>query len=708
MQILTRKTGYEILKTRLRALPPGPPDLLDISNNFDEWVAGEDGLRQVLENRLKSLPPRHPAIAVSYTNLGAVQQQQGKLKEAEESMHKALEIVLDVLPPEHAAVATGYTNLGAVQYNLGKWKEAEKSIRAAGRTFELARMRAAPRSSTRMERTFEPYPPADLWSACLVRLQQPEEAWQVAEANRARGRFDDPAAGQADTGVSLRERQARLDKLDLLILPLTLTDELQSEDEARLKELRRERDELLDTLSREAAEQSRREVYALASIQKQMPPDTALVFWIDLRDAPHPADPWGDHWACVARSSGPPRWVQLEGTGDKGVWTDSDRRLVFDLRDSLVHGIGTPVPFNLLELRAGSLPNWQDFARRLHDQRLKPLEAHLRANGDLPPVRHLVIIPTGWMAGLPVELLTDRYRVSYASSSTLFARTREHHRRLSGESLLALGDPAFRGGFSQRFTLLPASRVEVRQIAGLFPEKKTVTLLGSDASEQRLDELTTGGGLKRFRVLHLATHAHADDPRAERSFPFRADPPFLAVADDKLPDSIVQQQAGKKVYNGRLTVAEIGMNWELDADVVPLSACGTAVAPDGGGEGLLGLAQVLFRKGARSLVLSLWKVDDIATALLMIRFYENLLGKREGLKQAMGRLEALREAQQWLRELPRGERDRLAEKLGKGMLQTKVLKGTEPIPNEEQQEKGGRPYAHPKYWAAFILFGDPD
>jgi CHAT domain-containing protein len=95
----------------------------------------------------------------------------------------------------------------------------------------------------------------------------------------------------------------------------------------------------------------------------------------------------------------------------------------------------------------------------------------------------------------------------------------------------------------------------------------------------------------------------------------------------------------------------------------------------------------------------------------MVRFYENLLGKREGLTQGMKRLEALREAQQWVRELSRGERDRLAEKLGKGVLRSdrgKVVSSAVPIKDEEPQERGERPYAHPKYWAAFILLGDPD
>lgn len=93
---------------------------------------------------------------------------------------------------------------------------------------------------------------------------------------------------------------------------------------------------------------------------------------------------------------------------------------------------------------------------------------------------------------------------------------------------------------------------------------------------------------------------------------------------------------------------------------------------EAGGEGMLGFAQALLRKGARSVVLSRWKVDDTATALLMVRFYENLLGKRKGLNKALGRAEALAEAKKWLAGLKRADAERLAAQLTGG-----VLRGTE-------------------------------
>src|SRR5262249_35937418 len=139
-----------------------------------------------------------------------------------------------------------------------------------------------------------------------------------------------------------------------------------------------------------------------------------------------------------------------------------------------------------------------------------------------------------------------------------------------------------------------------------------------------------------------------------------------------------------------------------------LSACETGLGQYARSEGRLGFAQAFLAKGARSVVLSRWKVDDTATALLMVRFYENLLGRREGVK-AMGRALALQEAKRWLRTLPRKQAGALAARLGGG-----VLRGTEgearPLLKglSVKLPEGDRPFAAPYFWAAFVLIGDPD
>lgn len=77
-------------------------------------------------------------------------------------------------------------------------------------------------------------------------------------------------------------------------------------------------------------------------------------------------------------------------------------------------------------------------------------------------------------------------------------------------------------------------------------------------------------------------------------------------------------------------------------ELATLSACETGLGATANGEGLLGLQRTFQVAGARSVVASLWKVDDDASRDLMERFYENLWTKE------MGKLKALREAQLWM------------------------------------------------------------
>ena len=183
---------------------------------------------------------------------------------------------------------------------------------------------------------------------------------------------------------------------------------------------------------------------------------------------------------------------------------------------------------------------------------------------------------------------------------------------------------ASRGG-GEDFEPLPGTRFEVEAIAQIFQtdNRPSRILVGTDASEQELDRLARSGEMGGFGFIHLATHGVIDEDVPGRS--------AVILTQTGLPDPLEQVLHKKPVFDGRLLVREIQRGWDLKAELVTLSACETALGRDAGGEGFLGFTQALLMSGSRSVCLSLWKVDDTATALLMQRFYANLLSRRPSL-----------------------------------------------------------------------------
>ena len=270
---------------------------------------------------------------------------------------------------------------------------------------------------------------------------------------------------------------------------------------------------------------------------------------------------------------------------------------------------------------------------------------------------------------------------------------------IAGQRMLQQVLVAARGG-GEDFAPLPGTRYEVEALARLFKsdDRPTRILLGADASEPELDRLAASGELGRFGFIHLATHGVIDEDVPPRS--------AVILTQTGLPDPLEQALNHKPVFDGRLSVREIQRGWDLKAELVTLSACETALGRDAGGEGFVGFTQALLMSGTRSVCLSLWKVDDTATALLMRRFYANLLGRRAGLSQPMPKAEALPEAKTWLRSLDVDEAGSELAALERGGVRPLAKQSATAVASP--RTAGGRPYDHPYYWAAFVLVGDPD
>lgn len=160
------------------------------------------------------------------------------------------------------------------------------------------------------------------------------------------------------------------------------------------------------------------------------------------------------------------------------------------------------------------------------------------------------------------------------------------------------------------------TRQEATAIAALVPADSKLLALDFDASR----ELALSGQLSQYRIVHFATHGWLDS----------AAPDFSAV---------VLSLVGKdgKPQNGSLRLHEI-YNLNLPAELVVLSACETGLGKDIKGEGLISLTRGFFYAGARRVLVSLWPVDDPATAELMKRFYRGMLKEKlqpaAALKQA--------------------------------------------------------------------------
>jgi CHAT domain-containing protein len=129
--------------------------------------------------------------------------------------------------------------------------------------------------------------------------------------------------------------------------------------------------------------------------------------------------------------------------------------------------------------------------------------------------------------------------------------------------------------------------------------------------------------MQKFQYVHFATHALVDEDHAAQS---------------SIVLSLIDRRGRRQ--NGFLRLEDI-YGLQLEAELVVLSACATATGRYVGGEGLMSLARGVLYAGARRVMVSLWDVDDAATAALMAEFYAGLLGDRLPPAAALQRAQAV-------------------------------------------------------------------
>ncbi|MEP7086833.1 MAG: CHAT domain-containing protein [Gemmatimonadota bacterium] len=231
-------------------------------------------------------------------------------------------------------------------------------------------------------------------------------------------------------------------------------------------------------------------------------------------------------------------------------------------------------------------------------------------------ITDLVLVPEDALHRLPFSALVvdgrrvvERYAVHVVPSAAVALSLWGSRPPPGPTRMLAFGDarfplddarnpPATRAHFAAfaangGLTPLRASAMEVREAVRHWPRSQA--LLGADASEANLKS----AHLEQYRLVHFATHAEVDERAPGRS--------AIALAAGGGDDGFV-------------TSADLG-SLHLDADLVMLSGCSTALGLIVGGEGILGLTGPLLQAGSHSVVATLWPVNDRGSAEFVRRFY---------------------------------------------------------------------------------------
>jgi CHAT domain-containing protein len=247
----------------------------------------------------------------------------------------------------------------------------------------------------------------------------------------------------------------------------------------------------------------------------------------------------------------------------------------------------------------------------------------LLPRGISPVITNMVILPTGRLGVIPFEALltkkaddtrytslpylVKRFGIQYEFSVGLLLQ-KSKQPKTETSSIFLCAPVTF--PIKENLNDLPGSEIEVKEISQLFASKnfENAIFLGEKADEH----LVKSDELKKFDVLHFATHG---------------------VVDEKDPElSRIFLQNSSQTEDGNLFAGEI-YNLELEANLVTLSACQTGLGKISKGEGVIGLSRALVYAGAKNIIVSFWSVADQSTADLMKDFYQKMLESKSGYSQ---------------------------------------------------------------------------
>ena len=578
-------------------------------------------------------------------------------------------------------------NLGNLFFEQKRWPEAkapyEKARQAAENLYQASLLRAS--KETELAET------ADLYrrtAYVLARAGQPQEAVLAVEQGRARGLAEALARDRTDLE---KVRQIDAAAYEQYRRVAECLRQLEAAERAGAPAATREASPLTAEALRQEALQARAGLdAAIARIRKVEGYEgfMALPVWEDVARAIRPG------WPLVYLVTTPAGSLALvvhrqdSAVSVEAIWADLftfedlDGLLVQRERDEVLGGYLSGQLFRsewLKESLAQVLPT-------LGEQVIEPVAARLRAWG----AEGVVLVPGGRLGLLPLHAaryrvdgrrvhLLDEFVVADAPNARAWKAAQDALalRQRHPPTLAGVGNPL------PHPKPLPFARAELEEVADLFTAETRRPLYEEQATRSALLQRLPGA-----THVHLACHGLFDleTPLASRLELSRQEALTLGQVLDELASELEQ------------------------ARLVVLSACQSAIPefrrlPDE----VIGLPTGFFQAGVPGVVGTLWPVNDLSTALLMLKFYEYHLRGDEGPSPAR----ALRRAQRWLRDVTAGElldyferhhalhkahrqaeRERMPEEMAAAGVSRFVW-----------QEPEVQPFADPYYWAPFIFVG---
>lgn len=314
--------------------------------------------------------------------------------------------------------------------------------------------------------------------------------------------------------------------------------------------------------------------------------------------------------------------------------------------------------------------------KQLYKILIQPISHLLPTDPKVPvffiPQDTLFLIPFSALQDAEGKFLIEKHTIVTAPSIQILELTQKRSTEVPKTSLEALvvGNP--------KMPTIPLTeppvelgdlawaKTEANAIAPLF---NTQAITGANATKVRIQQL-----LPKARLIHLATHGLLDDIR-QLGIPGAV---ALSPSDDD---------------NGFLTAGEI-YDMKLNAELVVLSACSTGQGKITG-DGVIGLSRCLIAAGVRSVIVSLWSVGDLSTALLMVKFYQIF-------QQEVAATVALNDAQRWLLGITKRELSvwlKTNERFFDVTLRNNLRRRLHHL------DDNAKLFQHPRYWAAFSAIG---